>query len=141
MEGKQRGWIRNKRLLTWRGKEGKKDVHPSGMWDCLYVGFQVQWIRGSLLMGQRLRLREYCRMGGHRTVWGCLCCPDLSWWVAYSWKKREMPTLRTSTAGSFSLWFCSMEEVVRQGRGVEAREVCAVQIQHSDSTVCSVAQP
>lgn len=60
---------------------------------------------------------------------------------AYSWKKREMPTLRTSTAGSFSLWFCSMEEVVRQGRGVEAREVCAVQIQHSDSTVCSVAQP
>lgn len=56
---------------------------------------------------------------------------------AHSWKKREMPTLRTSIAGSFSMWFCSMEEVVRQGRGVEAREVSA----GSDSAVCGIAQP
>lgn len=110
------------------------------MWDCLYVGFQVQWIRGSLLMGQRLRLRVL-QNGGHRIVWGVSAVLTSRGGCAYSWKKREMPTLRTSTAGSFSLWFCSVEEVVRQGRGVEAREVCAVQIQHSDSTVCSVAQP
>lgn len=93
------------------------------------------------LMDQRLRL-GVPQEGGPRIVWGYPCAVLASHGGCYGWNRREMPTLRTSIAGNFSLWwFCRMEEVVRQGRvaGAWAQQEGAWKVcVGSESPVCGV---